>query len=227
MCGGSSEKRLTRPRFKISLSIRSWRSSWVTGEIDVCSIDVVTDDTVEVYYKKTSKDDLSAIDVNIFLTCFTACWTRLYLYEVVELLQELCLYFDTDCKVITSEPGQPNPPCDSWSRDSPPCARSSALRDQSLGSRLQPSHILEAALTRAPTIINYAAHLHIKTPLTSRYSANRFMLFNGQWGESIISDQPFAKTRQTLKFKQKQLKRFETGNNPKEASPPTINKRRN
>ena len=72
-----------------------------TGEIDVCSIDVVTDDTVEVYYKKTSKDDLSAIDVNIFLTCFTACWARLHLYEVVEMLQELCLYFDTDFKVIT------------------------------------------------------------------------------------------------------------------------------
>lgn len=109
-----------------------------TGEIDVCSIDVVTDDTVEVYYKKTSKDDLSAIHVNIFLTCFTAYWARLHLYEVVELLQELCLYFDTDSKVITSEPGQPNPPRDSWSRDSPLRARSSALRDQSLGSRLKP-----------------------------------------------------------------------------------------
>ena len=84
-----------------------------SGEIDVCSIDVVTDDTVEVYYKKTSKDDLSTIDVNIFLTCFTACWARLHLYEVAELLQELCLYFDTDSKVITSEPGQPNPPRDS------------------------------------------------------------------------------------------------------------------
>lgn len=84
-----------------------------SGEIDVCSIDVVTNDTVEVYYKKTSKDDLSAIYVNIFLACFTACWARLHLYEVVELLQELCWYFDTDSKVITSEPGQPNPPRDS------------------------------------------------------------------------------------------------------------------
>lgn len=79
----------------------------------MCSIDVVTDDTVEVYNKKRSKDDLSAIYVNIFLACFTARWARLHLYEVVELLQELCLYFDTDSKVITSEPGQPNLPSDS------------------------------------------------------------------------------------------------------------------
>lgn len=50
-----------------------------SGEIDVCSIDVITNGTVEVYYKKTSKDDLSAIYVNIFLACFTTCWARLHL----------------------------------------------------------------------------------------------------------------------------------------------------
>lgn len=35
---GSSEKRLTRPRFKISLSMRSWRSSWVTLVKLMCAL---------------------------------------------------------------------------------------------------------------------------------------------------------------------------------------------
>lgn len=70
---------------------------------------MVTDDVVEVYFKKTDEDDLPAVYVNIFVACFTTWWARLHLYETLELSQERCLYFDTDSFMFVSEPDQPNP----------------------------------------------------------------------------------------------------------------------
>lgn len=70
---------------------------------------MVTEDVVEVYFKKTDGDDLPAVYVKIFVACFTTWWARLHLYEALELSQERCLYFDTDSVMFVSEPGQPNP----------------------------------------------------------------------------------------------------------------------
>ena len=55
MYGGSSEKRLTRSRSQDFTEHQKLTEFLDSGEIDDCSIDVVTDETVEVYYKKTSK----------------------------------------------------------------------------------------------------------------------------------------------------------------------------
>ena len=52
-----------------------------------------------------------------FLACFTTCWARFHLCEILELLQELCLYLDTDSVVITREPRQPNPPLGQFLRE--------------------------------------------------------------------------------------------------------------
>ena len=95
-----------------------------SDEIDVGSINVVTDDVVEVYFKKTDEDDLPAVYMNIFVACFTTWWARLHLYEALELSQERCLYFDTDSVMSVSEPGQPNPQL------------GQSLGEQEVGSRL-------------------------------------------------------------------------------------------
>lgn len=50
-----------------------------SDKIDVRSINVVTDNVVEVYFKTTDEDDLPTVYMNIFLACFTTCWVRLHL----------------------------------------------------------------------------------------------------------------------------------------------------
>ena len=44
------------------------------------------------------------------LVSFTTCWASLQLYEALELLQDRCLYFDTNSVEFTSHTGQHNPP---------------------------------------------------------------------------------------------------------------------
>lgn len=50
-----------------------------SNKIDVRSINVVTDNVVEVYFKKTEEDDLATVYMNTFLACLTTCWGRLHL----------------------------------------------------------------------------------------------------------------------------------------------------
>ena len=76
---------------------------------DVRYVGVLNDSRVEVYNQHEVEDDPVSPNLNIFVACFTACWTRLRLYEVLELLGERVLYFDTDSVIYVKRPGLPDP----------------------------------------------------------------------------------------------------------------------
>ena len=78
-------------------------------ENDISYVSSLTEELVEVHYKK--KDHFEDIypNLNIFIACFTTCWATLRLYEALELLQQRVLYFDTDSIVFINTPGQPTP----------------------------------------------------------------------------------------------------------------------
>ena len=43
-------------------------------------------------------------NVNIFVACFTTSYTRLELYNALDILQQRVLYFDTDSIIYTQNP---------------------------------------------------------------------------------------------------------------------------
>ena len=78
-------------------------------ENNISYVSSLTEEHVEIHYKKKDHFEDISPNLNIFITCFTACWARLRLYEALELLQQRVLYFDTDSIVFTDIPRQPTP----------------------------------------------------------------------------------------------------------------------
>ena len=71
---------------------------------------MVNDETVEIQY--TNKDEFveEKDKVNIVIAAFTTAYARLKLYDLLDLLQERVLYYDTDSVIYVHEPGKPDPP---------------------------------------------------------------------------------------------------------------------
>lgn len=67
---------------------------------------IVAPDTIQVSWE--SKEDMvqESMHTNIFIATFTTCWARLKLYDLLEILNERVLYFDTDSVIYLSSPGQ-------------------------------------------------------------------------------------------------------------------------
>lgn len=66
---------------------------------------------VETHHRHQLEYDpvLSLPNLNIFVACFTTCWTCLSLYEALDLLQERVLYFDAESMVFRSLSDQVKP----------------------------------------------------------------------------------------------------------------------
>ena len=71
---------------------------------------MVNDETVELQY--TNKDEFveEKGKVNIVIAAFTTAYARLKLYDLLDLLQERVLYYDTDSVIYVHEPGKLDPP---------------------------------------------------------------------------------------------------------------------
>ncbi|XP_075438335.1 uncharacterized protein LOC142477223 [Ascaphus truei] len=79
-------------------------------QYDVSSLDFLDDDTAMVSWKYTKEGYTVGRNVNIFIACFTTAYARLELYNVLDKLQERCLYHDTDSVIFVSKTGDWNPP---------------------------------------------------------------------------------------------------------------------
>ena len=68
------------------------------------------DETVQIQF--TNKDEFVEENdkVNIVIAAFTTAYARLKLYDLLDLLQERVLYYDTDSVIYVHEPGKPDPP---------------------------------------------------------------------------------------------------------------------
>ena len=79
-------------------------------EFEVTDARLVNDETVEVHYRNVGEFEEQNNKVNIVVAAFTTAYARLKLYDLLDLLQERVLYYDTDSVVFVHEPGKPEPP---------------------------------------------------------------------------------------------------------------------
>ena len=98
---GKFGQRLDKTHVEEFTDPRALHAFLASGRNKISYVSPVTDERVEVYYKT----DESALDVNvnlnIFVACFTTCWARLKLYDELERLGDRVVYFDTDSIVFT------------------------------------------------------------------------------------------------------------------------------
>ena len=59
---------------------------------DIRYVSPLTEERVEVHFKKEHEDRGVSPNLNIFVVAFTTCWARLSLYKALELLDERVLY---------------------------------------------------------------------------------------------------------------------------------------
>ena len=71
---------------------------------------LVNDETFEIQYMEKEGFVDENDKVNIVIAAFTTAYARLKLYDLLDLLQERVLYYDTDSVVYVHEPGKPDPP---------------------------------------------------------------------------------------------------------------------
>ena len=81
-----------------------------SSEFEVTDARLVNDETVEVHYRNVGEFEEQNNKVNIVVAAFTTAYARLKLYDLLDLLQERILYYDTDSVVYVHEPGKPEPP---------------------------------------------------------------------------------------------------------------------
>ena len=86
-------------------------------EFEVSDARLVNDETVEVHYKNTDEFAEQNNKVNIVIAAFTTAYARLKLYDLLDLLQERVLYYDTDSVIYVHEPGKPDPPLGNYLGD--------------------------------------------------------------------------------------------------------------
>ena len=81
-----------------------------SDQYEVRDAHMINDETVEIQYIEKEGFVQDNDKVNIVIAAFTTAYARLKLYDLLDLLQERVLYYDTDSVVYVHEPGKPDPP---------------------------------------------------------------------------------------------------------------------
>ena len=82
----------------------------ILSKFEVSDARLVNDEMVEVHYKEKDEFAEQNDKVNIVIAAFTTAYARLKLYDLLDLLQERVLYYDTDSVIYIHEPCKPDPP---------------------------------------------------------------------------------------------------------------------
>ena len=88
-----------------------------SDEVEVSNARIVNDNMVEVQYKSVSEFGEPNNKTNVIVAAFTTAYACLKLYDLLDLLQERALYYDTDSVIYVSEPGKPDPPLGNYLGD--------------------------------------------------------------------------------------------------------------
>ena len=80
-----------------------------SDEFEVSNARIVSDNMIEVQYKSVGDFAEPNSKANVVVAAFTTAYARLKLYDLLDLLQERVLYYDTDSVIYVSEPGKPEP----------------------------------------------------------------------------------------------------------------------
>ena len=87
------------------------------AKYEVSDARMVNDEMVEVHYKEKDEFAEQNDKVNIVIAAITTAYARLKLYDLLDLLQERVLYYDTDSVIYVHEPGKPDPPLGNYLGD--------------------------------------------------------------------------------------------------------------
>ena len=81
-----------------------------SDEFEVCDARMVNENMIEVQYKNTDEFTTQNDKVNVVIAAFTTAYARLKLYDLLDLLQERVLYYDTDSVIYVHKTGKPELP---------------------------------------------------------------------------------------------------------------------
>ena len=88
-----------------------------SDEFEVCDARLVNDDMMEVQFRNMKGFEDSNNKVNVVIAAFTTAYARLKLYDLLDLLQERVLYYDTDSVIYVHKPDKPDPPLGNYLGD--------------------------------------------------------------------------------------------------------------
>ena len=78
-----------------------------SAEFEVCDARMVNENMVEVQYRNTEEFTEQNNKVNVVIAAFTTAYARLKLYDLLDVLQERVLYYDTDSVIYVHKPDKP------------------------------------------------------------------------------------------------------------------------
>ena len=88
-----------------------------SSQFEVSDVRMVNDDMIEVQYRNVGEFAEQNNKVNVVIAAFTTAYARLKLYDLLDLLQERVLYYDTDSVIYVDEPSKPQPPLGNYLGD--------------------------------------------------------------------------------------------------------------
>ena len=88
-----------------------------SAEFEVRNARIVNDVMLEVQYKNAEEFIEQNDKVNVVVAAFTTAYARLKLYDLLDMLQERVLYYDTDSVIYVHKSGEPSPPLGNYLGD--------------------------------------------------------------------------------------------------------------
>ena len=88
-----------------------------SAEFEVSDAHMMNENMVEVQYRNAEEFAEQNDKVNVVIAAFTTAYARLKLYDLLDLLQERVLYYDTDSVIYVHKPDQPDPPLGNYLGD--------------------------------------------------------------------------------------------------------------
>ena len=88
-----------------------------SDEFEVCNVKIVNDEMLEVEYKSTDEFIEPNNKTNVVVAAFTTAYARLKLYDLLDMLQDRVLYYDTDSVIYVSKDGEVDPPLGNYLGD--------------------------------------------------------------------------------------------------------------
>ena len=88
-----------------------------SDEFEVSDARLVNEEVVEVQYKSTEEFGTQNNKTNVVIAAFTTAYARLKLYDVLDILQERALHYDTDSAIYVHKQGEPELPLGNYLGD--------------------------------------------------------------------------------------------------------------
>ena len=88
-----------------------------SDEFEVCNARLVNENMVEVQYRNTDEFAAQNDKVNVVIAAFTTAYARLKLYDLLDILQDRALYYDTDSVIYVHKPDKSEPPLGNYLGD--------------------------------------------------------------------------------------------------------------